>query len=95
MEMRVIKRVLFLPLYLLAVIVNLITDIIKQMFSFVCGTFFLIMAIFLLVTILNHAWKQTILLMVLIIIGYIALFGVVTLKVVIEEFKNFCFRNTL
>ena len=92
--MGVIKKVLFLPLYLLAVIVNLITEAIKQMFSFVCGAFFLLMAIFVIITILNHAWEQTILLMVLILIGYIVLFGVVALKVVIEEFKNFCFRNT-
>lgn len=92
--MRIIKKVLFLPLYLLAVIVNLIADIIKQTFSFICGTFFLMMTIFVLVTILNHAWKQTILLMILGLIGYMVLFGVIALNIVIEEFKNFCLKNT-
>lgn len=92
--MRFIKRVLFLPLYLLAVVVKLIADTMKKMFSFVCGTFFLMMVIFVLITIFNHAWKQTLLLMILILIGYMVLFGAIALNVVIEEFKNYCLKKT-
>lgn len=91
--MRVINTVLFLPIYLLALVANMMAEIVKQAFSFVCGFFFLMMAACLLVTILNHAWEQTILLVVLILIGYGILFAVVAFKVVIEEFKNFCFAK--
>lgn len=89
--MRVINKVLFLPIYLVAVVMNLTAEIVKQAFSFVCGFFFLMMAVCLLVTILNHAWEQTLLLIVLLLIGYGILFSVVAMKVVIEEFKNYCF----
>jgi hypothetical protein len=52
------------------------------------------MAIFVLITIFNHAWKQTLLLMILILIGYMVVFGAIALNVVIEEFKNYCFKKT-
>lgn len=51
------------------------------------------MAVCLLITILNHAWEQTLLLAVLMLLGYGILFAVVAMKVVIEEFKNFCFAK--
>ena len=92
-KMRVINKVLFLPIYLVALVMNLAAEIVKQAFSFVCGFFFLMMATCLLVTILNHAWAQTILLAVLMLLGYGILFAVVALKVMIEEFKNFCFAQ--
>lgn len=92
-KMRVINKVLFLPIYLVALVMNLAAEIVKQAFSFVCGFFFLMMAACLLVTILNHAWEQTILLAVLMLLGYGILFAIVALKVVIEEFKTFCFAQ--
>lgn len=92
-EMSVMSRVLFLPVYLLALLANGVAEIVKQAFSYVCGFFFLMMLICMAVTVLNHAWEQTLLLGVLMLLGYGILFGVVALKVVIEEFKNFCFRK--
>lgn len=91
--MRVINTVLFLPIYLLALVANMMAEIVKQAFSYVCGFFFLMMIVCIAVTILNHAWEQTLLLAVLMFLGYGILFAVVALKVVIEEFKNFCFAK--
>ena len=93
MEMRMLMKVFYLPLYLLAFVTNLIAEIIKQALSYVCGFFFLMMITCMAVTILNHAWEQTLLLAVLMLLGYGILFAVVALKVVIEEFKNFCFAK--
>ena len=91
--MCVMNRVLFLPVYLLALLANGVAEIVKQAFSYVCGFFFLMMLICMAVTVLNHTWEQTLLLGVLMLLGHGILFGVVVLKVVIEEFKNFCFRK--
>ena len=91
--MSVMNRVLFLPVYLLALLANGVAEIVKQAFSYVCGFFFLMMLICMAVTVLNHAWEQTLLLGVLMHLGYGILFGVVALKVMIEEFKNYCFRK--
>ena len=91
--MRMLMKVFYLPLYLLAFVTNLIAEIIKQALSYVCGFFFLMMITCMAVTILNHAWEQTLLLAVLMLLGYGILFAVVALKVVIEEFKNFCFEK--
>lgn len=88
--MRVINRVLFLPIYLLALVANIIAEIVKQAYSYVCGFFFLMMIVCMAITIMNHAWGQTLLLAVLMLFGYGILFAVVSLKVVIEELKNFC-----
>ena len=82
------SRIVFLPVYLMALIANAVAEIVKQAFSYVCGFFFLMMLICMAVTVLNHEWEQTLLLGVLMLIGYGVLFGVVALKVVIEEFKS-------
>ena len=87
--MRVLKRVLFFPIYLLVVVASLIAEFVKQAFSFVCGFFFLMVLACLVITILNHAWEQVVLLIALMLFGYTILFGVVAMKVIIEEFKNF------
>ena len=91
--MSVMNRVLFLPVYLLALLANGVAEIVKHAFSYVWGFFFLLMLICMAVTVLNHAWEQTLLLGILMLLGHGILFGVAVLKVVIEEFKNFCFRK--
>lgn len=89
--MKVLNKILFFPIYIIALLINLLAEVVKQAFSFVSGLFFLLMLICLVVTVLNHAWSQCLLLAVLIVIGYAGLFGVVAIKVLIEEFKNYCF----
>ena len=89
--MKVLKRILFFPIYLIAVVINLLAEVVKQAFSFVSGLFFLVMGLCLIVTLLNHAWSQCLLLGAFIVIGYAGLFGIVIIKVLIEEFKNYCF----
>lgn len=91
--MKIINRILFFPIYLTAVLANLMAGVIKHAFSFFCGIFFLVMMLCLAVTVLNHAWTQCLLLGVLMLFGYAGLFGIVAIKVLIEEFKNFCFKK--
>ena len=89
--MRVLNRIFFFPIYLLALFADLIAELVKNAFAFISGAFFLLMLVCLAVTILNHAWRQCLLLGALIAIGYGGLFGVIAVKVLLEEFKNFCF----
>ena len=89
--MRILNRILFFPIYLLALFVDLIAELVKNAFTFISGVFFLLMLVCFAVTILNHAWGQCLLLSALIAIGYGGLFGVIAVKVLLEEFKNFCF----
>ena len=89
-QMSLIFRILFFPIYLMLLLFYLIAEIVQHAFSYVCGFFFLLMVLCMIVTILNHAWAQTLLLLVLMLIGYSILFGVVAIKVVIEEAKNLC-----
>lgn len=91
--MRMLMRAFYLPLYLLALVTNLMAEIVSKAFSFIFGLFSLIIFLCILVTILNHAWNQTFLLIVIFLGGYGILFGMVALKVMIEEFKNFCFQK--
>ena len=89
--MKVLNKILFFPVYIIALLINLLAEVVKQAFSFVSGLFFLLMLICLMITVINHAWSQCLLLVALIVIGYAGLFGVVAFKVLIEEFKNYCF----
>lgn len=89
--MKVLSKILFFPIFLIALFVNFFAKVIKQAFSFVSGLFFLVMLVCLIVTVLNHAWSQCLLLGALIAIGYASLFGLVAMKVLLEEFKNYCF----
>lgn len=89
--MRVLNKILFFPIYLLALLADLLVELIKNAFTFISGAFFLLMLVCLAVTILNHAWSQCLLLGALIAIGYGGLFVVIAVKVLLEEFKNFCF----
>ena len=89
--MKALKKIMFFPIYFIALLANTLAEVIKQAFSFISGLFFLLMMICLIVTLLNHAWSQCLLLSVLIAIGYAGLFTVVSLKVLIEDFKNYCF----
>ena len=89
--MKALNKILFFPIYLIALFVNLLVEVAKQAFSFVSGLFFLVMLVCMIVTVLNHAWSQCLLLGVLMVIGYAGLFGVVVIRVLIEEFKNYCF----
>ena len=91
--MKVLNKILFFPIYLIALFVNLFAEVVKQAFSFVSGLFFLVMLVCLIVTVLNHAWSQCLLLVALIVIGYAGLFGLVAIKVLLEEFKNYCFKK--
>lgn len=93
--MKVLNKILSFPIYLIVLFVNLLAEVVKQAFSFVPGVFFLVMLVCLIVTVLNHAWNQCLLLGILIVIGYAGLFGVVAIKVLIEEFKNYCFGKVL
>lgn len=90
-EMSLILKIMFLPIYLAVLLVSVIAGFVKQTFSYVCGFFFLMMLVCTVITILNHAWSQTLLLIVLMLIGYALLFGVVATKVLIDEIKIFCF----
>ena len=89
--MKALNRIIFFPIYFIALLANTLAEVVKQAFSFISGVFFLLMMICLIVTLLNHAWSQCLLLSVLIVIGYAGLFAVVSIKVLIEEFKNYCF----
>ena len=89
--MSLILKIIFFPIYLTTLFFYLIAWIIQHAFSYVCGFFFLLMALCIVVTILNHAWAQTLLLFVLMLIGYLLLFGMAAIKIAIEEVKNFCF----
>ena len=89
--MKVLNKILFFPIYFIALIMNVLAVGIKQAFSIISGLFFMVMVLCLFVTLLNHAWSQCLLLGAFIVLGYAVLFGVVTFKVLIEEFKNYCF----
>lgn len=91
--MRILRKILFMPALLLASIANVMAGVIKQVFSFISGIFFLLMILCLFVTVLNRAWSSMLILMALLLMGYAVLFGVVVLKVVIEEFKDYCLRK--
>lgn len=91
--MKVLNKILFFPIYLIALFVNLLVEVVEQAFSFVSGLFFLLMLVCLIVTVLNHAWSQCLILVALIVIGYAGLFGLVAIKVLLEEFKNYCFKK--
>lgn len=91
--MRILRKILFMPVLLLASIANVMAGVIKQVFSLISGIFFLLMILCLCVTVLNRAWSSMLILMALLLMGYGVLFGVVVLKVVIEEFKDYCLRK--
>ena len=91
--MRILKRILFMPVLLLGSIANVMAGVIKRVFSLISGIFFLLMILCLCVTVLNRAWSSMLILMALLLMGYGVLFGVVVLKVVIEELKDYCFRK--
>lgn len=91
--MSLILKVIFFPIYLMMLFLGLVAEIVQHAFSYVCGFFFLMMVFCIGITVLNHAWSQTLLLIVLMLIGYLILFGVVAIKIFIEEAKNFCFEK--
>ena len=91
--MRILKRILFMPVLLLASIANVMAGVIKRVFSLISGIFFLLMILCLCVTVLNRAWSSMLILMALLFMGYGVLFGVVVLQVVIEELKDYCLRK--
>lgn len=91
--MRILRKILFMPVLLLVSIANAMAGVIKRVFSLISGIFFLLMILCLCVTVLNRAWSSMLILMALLLMGYGVLFGVVVLKVVIEELKDYCLRK--
>lgn len=43
--MKVLNKILFFPIYIIALLINLLAEVVKQAFSFVSGLFFLLMLI--------------------------------------------------
>ncbi len=91
--MRILKKAIFVPIYLLACVLNIAAGIANQFFSLVSGIFLLLMIAGAVVTIMNQAWNQLLILIAITILGFGILFGVVAIKVAIEEFKDFCYRK--
>lgn len=91
--MKVLKKVLFIPAYFTSLILNLMAWIAKGVVSLAGGILLLFLTGCMIITLVNHAWIQALFLFSLLILGYVLLVGVVFVKVLIEEFKNFCLRN--
>lgn len=91
--MRILRKIIFMPVLLVASIANVMAGVIQQVFSLISGIFFLLMILCLCVTALNRAWSSMLILLALLLMGYGVLFGVVVLKVVIEELKDYCLRK--
>ena len=43
--MKVLNKILFFPVYIIALLTHLLAEVVKQAFSFVSGLFFLLMLI--------------------------------------------------
>lgn len=91
--MRVLKKAVFVPVYFLACALNLSAGIAKKILSLVSGIFFLLMIAGMVITVMNHAWNQLLIFLVLMALGYGILFGIAVIKVLIEELKDFCIRK--
>lgn len=90
-KMRILMRVLFLPLYLLTLVFSIVAGLTTKAFSIIYGIFRLLMLVCIVFAVINHNWNQLIFFGIFYLCGYAALFGIVAMKVFLEEFRKYCF----
>ena len=87
--MKAMRRLLLIPVVIIVSLIELCVGIVKQVLTWACGLFILIMLVLICFALVQQQWKNLAILAVLLLLGYIAMFVVVTLKVLIEEIRHY------